>query len=128
MKFRVSAILLAVVAVAALAGAVAEGMPTTPNRTTYLTFSGPFRLPGVTLPAGTYIFERADSQSRIDLVRVLSRDRSKVYLTAFTNLVERPANGSMQTVVTFGEAAGGTAAPVAKWFPYGERTGHQFVY
>jgi hypothetical protein len=128
MKFSVSAIVLVVVAVAALAGAVAEGMPTTSTRTTYLTFSGPFRLPGVTLPAGTYIFERVDSQSRIDLVRVLARDRSRVYLTAFTNLVERPAHGPMETLVTFGEVGAGTPAPVKTWFPYGERTGHQFVY
>jgi len=128
MKLTVSAIVLAVVAAAALAGAVAEGMPTTSNRTTYLTFSGPFRLPGVTLPAGTYIFERVDSLSRIDLVRVMARDRSKVYLTAFTNLVERPAHGKMDTLITFGEVAAGTPAPVTTWYPHGERTGNRFIY
>ena len=49
------------------------------NRTTQLTFSKPFSLPGVTLGAGTYIFERAAPQSAIEVVRVSSRDRRFVY-------------------------------------------------
>lgn len=62
----------------------------TARHTTYLTFNRPFALPGVAFPAGTYIFELSDSSVALDLVRVLSRDRSRVYLTAFTRLVERP--------------------------------------
>ena len=46
------------------------------NRTTQLTFSKPFSLPGVTLGAGTYIFERAAPQSAIEVVRVSSQCRS----------------------------------------------------
>ena len=33
------------------------------DRTTYVTFSGPVSLPGVTLPAGEYLFRVADSPS-----------------------------------------------------------------
>src|SRR5438445_5285417 len=57
----------------------------TPNRTTLLTFSGQVALPGVVLTAGTYTFERADGHP--DIVRVLSRDRSRVYFMAFTRQV-----------------------------------------
>ena len=53
------------------------------NRATHLTFSGPVGLPGLTLPAGTYVFELA-SQTSPDLVRVSNAARTAVYLTAFT--------------------------------------------
>ena len=62
----------------------------TVNRTTYLTFSGDVALPGVKLAAGTYIFELASPGQSPSLVRVLSRDRSKIYLLAFTNFTPRP--------------------------------------
>lgn len=94
--------------------------------TSYLTFSRAVSLPGVTLPAGTYIFERAD-QNVPDIVRVLSRDRQKVYLTTFTTSVARP-QGLGDRVVLFGEAAAGSAPPIRVWFPVGEMMGHQFNY
>ena len=47
-----------------------------PNRTTYFTFANAVRLPGVTLPAGTYIFEIANPHSDGTVVRVLSTNRS----------------------------------------------------
>lgn len=51
----------------------------TANRTAHLTFSGSFALPGMTLPAGAYTFELADPSASLDIVRVVSRDRAKVY-------------------------------------------------
>ena len=41
----------------------------------YLTFSGPVALPGVVLPAGSYVFEMPDA--RLDIVRITTRDRSR---------------------------------------------------
>jgi len=95
-------------------------------RTTQLTFSRPFSLPGVTLAAGTYIFERAAPQSAIEVVRVSSRDRRFVYYTGFTELVEKPRG--VTSPVTFGEAAAGSAVPVRDWYPTGTSTGHRFHY
>jgi len=95
-------------------------------RTTQLTFSKPFSLPGVTLGAGTYIFERAAPQSAIEVVRVSSRDRRFVYYTGFTELVEKPRG--MKSPVAFGEAAAGSAIPVREWYPTGTSTGHRFLY
>ena len=60
------------------------------SRTQYLTFTRPVALPGVTLKSGTYIFELADPDAAPDVVRVLSRDRKTVFLTAFTS-VDRSA-------------------------------------
>ncbi len=93
-----------------------------------LTFSGPVALPGVTLRAGTYIFELADPTLRGEIVRVLSGDRSRVYLTAFTMRTERPAGMPADRLVSFGEAPAGVAPPITAWFPDGESTGHQFIY
>ena len=95
------------------------------NRTTELTFSRPFSLPGVTLGAGTYIFERA-SESAIEVVRVSSRDRRSVYYTGFTELVQKPRG--IASPVTFGEAPAGSASPVRAWYPTGTNTGHRFLY
>ena len=95
------------------------------NRTTELTFSRPFSLPGVTLGAGTYIFERA-SESSIEVVRVSSRDRRSVYYMGFTELVQKPRG--VAAPVTFGEAPAGSASPVRAWYPTGTNTGHRFLY
>ena len=49
------------------------------NKLTYLTFSGPVQLPGVTLPAGTYRFQLADPDSSRRVVRVSDKDGSTSY-------------------------------------------------
>ena len=43
---------------------------------TFLTFSNAVELPGMTLPAGTYTFRLADTQSR-NVVQVLSQDEKR---------------------------------------------------
>jgi hypothetical protein len=51
--------------------------------TNNLTFSGPVGLPGVTLPGGTYIFERVVATNP-DAVVVRSLDRTHVYYMGTT--------------------------------------------
>ena len=120
--------LVACVGVIIASLAVASMGATTPNRTTYFTFSAPVRLPNQILPAGTYLFELAAPDSASNLVRVRDRHRSKVYLTAFTRLVQRSASGDLESVITFGEAAKGSARPIRVWYPDGERMGREFIY
>jgi hypothetical protein len=96
------------------------------ERTTQLTFSKPFSLPGVTLGAGTYIFERASPLSSIEVVRVSSRDRRFVYYMGFTELVQRP-RGKVSPI-TFREAPAGAPIPVRDWYPEGTDKGHRFLY
>jgi hypothetical protein len=96
------------------------------NRTTHLTFSKPVALPGVSLPAGTYIFERASPYNAIDVVRVSSEDRRFVYYAGFTELVPRPARRA--PLVTFGEAVAGAALPIKEWYPIDSGSGHRFIY
>ncbi len=95
--------------------------------TNHLSFSGPVALPGVTLPGGTYIFERVVATNP-DVVVVRSLDRSKVYFMASTQPQLRPAWLPREQSVVLGESRPGTAPPIAAWYPVGEETGHAFVY
>jgi hypothetical protein len=115
----------AAVVVAVMAVSV-EGGST--NYTSYLTFNTPFALPGIAFPPGTYIFELPDPTVAPDLVRVMSRDRSEVYLTAFTRLVDRPRGLRADRQVTFGEVRRGGTPPITAWYPAGESVGRQFIY
>ena len=116
-----SAALLAVTIGPAVKAAPIDG-------TTFLTFGSAVSIPGVTLKPGTYIFERVDGSSDLDVVRVLSRDRSHVYLTQFTRNVPRPLGMSERAQVTFAEADKGTPPPVKAWFPPNEQRGQEFIY
>jgi hypothetical protein len=97
------------------------------SRTQYLTFSKPVALPGVSLTSGTYIFELADPDAAHDVVRVLSRDRKTVFLTAFTTPIDRPANIPLSQYVSLREVTPGQAIPITVWWS-DVRTGRQFIY
>ena len=98
------------------------------SHTNYLTFSRAVALPGVELTAGTYIFETPSNAMSNSIVRVSSRDRRKVFLTAYTVDVQRPRGDNGKLLVQLGEAPAGAAPPIAAWFPIGEEVGHQFLY
>jgi hypothetical protein len=101
----------------------------TPSGLTYLTFSGPVGLPGMTLPAGTYAFELAAPDNNLEIVRVRGKEHSKkVYFMGFTNLVRRPADLPEDYHISFGEAPAGEAPPIVVWYPVGDPTGRQFIY
>ena len=96
--------------------------------TNYVSFSRAVTLPGVELAAGTYIFETPTNSMANSIVRVSSRDRKKVFLTAYTRQVERSKSDRGKVLITLGEATSGAVPPVSAWFPIGESVGHQFIY
>jgi len=100
----------------------------TPAKTTYLTFTRSVAIPGTQLAPGTYIFELANPETGTGMVRVSSRDRSRVYLTAFTRNIDRPENIAADLLVLLGEASRGEAPPVRAWFPEGGNQGYEFRY
>ena len=103
-----------------------QAMPA--SRATLLSFTGPVALPGVTLSAGTYMFERALPGDNVHIVRVSSADRKTVYLTTYTQLISRPDGIPADRLVILGEPKAGMAPPVKAWFPIGERQGNEFIY
>jgi hypothetical protein len=97
------------------------------EKTTYLTFNRSVALPGAELGPGTYIFELASATTGAGSVRVSSRDRSRVYLMAFTRNIDRPTGLAADHFVLLGEASVGVP-PVRAWFPEGTNQGYEFIY
>jgi hypothetical protein len=96
------------------------------NEETTITFSAPVQIPGQVLPAGTYIFQKADPEGDQDLVRILSADRSVVYGTVQTVPVER-REVTEDTTITLTEPANGDPSVLVNWFYAGMLNGHEFV-
>jgi hypothetical protein len=97
-----------------------------PLEKTYLTFSAPVELPGMTLPAGTYTFKLADTPSR-NVVQVLSQDEKTIHgQFLFVQAPRRDPTG--ETVVMFKETAEGTTPAVQYWYYPSEGIGKEFVY
>ena len=94
----------------------------------YITFSGPVVLPGVTLRAGTYIFEEANLMSSSDLVLVRNKATYQVCFLGFTTPIERPAALKPGQSVVLGEAPRGVAPLILAWYPLGETRGHEFIH
>jgi len=97
------------------------------NQRTVFTFSEPVEMPGQVLPAGTYVFKLANSQSNRHIVQVFSQDETHVFGTflAIPNHRHRPAD---KTIVRFEERAAGSPQAIKAWFYPGRATGHEFVY
>jgi hypothetical protein len=97
------------------------------RHTEYLTFNRPVGLPGVTLGTGTYIFELANPEGAHDVVRVLSRDRKIVYLTAYTYAANRSEIRPGTQFVSFAEVAPESVLPIAVWWS-NDFAGREFIY
>jgi len=97
------------------------------NQSTTLTFSQPVQIPGQLLPAGTYLFKLANSDSDRDMVQIFSSDQTHLYATFQTIPTERQIPTD-DTSITFAEQSGGEPEVLLKWFYPGSLTGHEFVY
>ena len=97
------------------------------NKKTFLTFSGPVQVPGVTLPAGTYTFKLADLTGSRHVVQIFDKDEKKIYTTILA-IPDQRLEPSAKPVVLFSERAAGTPQAIKAWFYPGETIGNEFVY
>ena len=97
------------------------------NELTKLTFSQPVQVPGRILPAGTYEFVLADSQSSRDIVQIFNADGTELFATIQTIPTER-ARETNGTSVTLAQRPDGQPAALVNWFYPGMDTGHEFIY
>jgi hypothetical protein len=101
------------------------------NQRTFLTFSGPVQMPGVTLPAGKYVFRLADTALH-NVMQVLDGEEKDIIGQWFfiprnrTNEQFSAANG--KPVVQFMEVPEGVTPPVKYYFYPTELTGKEFIY
>lgn len=124
---RVTLVIAAIV-LAVLVGVSARvaAQNTVVNEKTFMTFSNTVEMPGLTLPAGTYVFRLADTQTR-NVVQVLSQDEKDILGQWTFVQAERP-RASDETVVMFKESPEGTLPAVQYWYYPGERIGKEFIY
>lgn len=97
------------------------------DQRTYFTFDQPVALPGVTLPAGKYLFRVVDTTSSRRVVQVLDADGQRSYallLSIPTQRGEAPA----EPEVRFMETAVGNPQALKTWWYPGSTIGHEFIY
>ena len=76
------------------------------NKQTFLTFSGPVQAPGVSLPAGTYMFKLADPNGDRRTMQIWDKDGKKLYTTLMT-IPNRRSEAPSDPVVMFKETPAG---------------------
>jgi hypothetical protein len=96
------------------------------NRT-FFTFSGPVTLPGVTLPAGKYLFRNPDALGGRRVVQVLSEDGMKAYAQLLTIPVQR-LDAPNDPEIRFMETAEGNPPAIKAWWYPGNTIGWEFIY
>jgi hypothetical protein len=106
-------------------GGRAEAQPA--DYRTIFTFSAPVTLPGVTLPAGKYIFRLADPDSGRKVINVLSGDgkRSLAMLHTIPNQAVKPPKDAE---IRFMETSAQVPPPVKTWWYAGKSIGYEFIY
>jgi hypothetical protein len=97
-----------------------------PSERTFMTFSNTVEMPGVTLPAGTYVFRMADTPQR-NVVQVLSKDEKDI-LGQWTFVQSQRPKATEDTVVMFKEMPEGTTPAVQFWYYPGNTSGKEFIY
>jgi hypothetical protein len=101
------------------------------NQRTFLTFSGPVQMPGVTLPAGKYVFRLADT-SLHNVMQVFDGDEKHIIGQWFfipknrTSEEASAANG--KPVVMFREMPEGMTPAIQYYFYPTDLTGKEFIY
>ncbi len=97
------------------------------NQKTVLTFATPIEMPGQTLPAGTYVFKLANSNSSRHIVQVFNKDETRLFGT-FLAIPSHRRHASEKTIIRFEERAPGSPQATKAWFYPNKIYGHEFVY
>jgi hypothetical protein len=92
-----------------------------------ITFNAQVALPGVTLPAGTYVFKLLNSPADRHVVEVFNEEQDHLFTTilAIPNWRLKPTD---KTVLNFAEQPPGMPQTVRAWFYPGDNFGQEFVY
>ena len=97
------------------------------DKRTVFTFNRPVALPGVTLPAGDYIFRLVDTTTSRKVIQVLSGDGKTPY-AMLHSIPEVRREVSEKPEVRFMETAKGQPNAIKTWWYPGETTGYEFIY
>lgn len=95
------------------------------NKRTLLTFSQDVEVSGTVLPAGTYVFQLADSQSDRHIVQVL--DQHGLILTTVLTIPAARPRSTDDTRMAFDENAASSPRRIKAWFYPGRLDGEEFL-
>ena len=109
----------------ALAAAPVRGE--TFDKRTVFTFNRPISVPGVTLPAGDYMFRIVDTTTGRKVIQVLSGDGATPY-AMLHSIPDIRVEASANPEVRFMETAKGKPSAVKTWWYPNERIGYEFIY
>jgi hypothetical protein len=106
-------------------GGTARAQPS--DYRTYFTFTTPVTLPGITLPAGRYLFRLADPNSSRKVISVSSAD-GKTQLAMLHTIPNRLLKAPNDPEVRFLETNGNMPPPIKSWWYPGKSIGYEFIY
>jgi len=99
----------------------------TSDKRTYFTFNQPVALPGMTLPAGTYMFRIANPDTSRNVIQVANKQGTESFALLHTVQATRP-DAPKDSEIRFRETAAGSPPAVGTYWYMGERTGYEFIY
>lgn len=99
----------------------------THDKRTYFTFNQSVALPGVTLPAGTYMFRLADPDTTRRVIQVSDKQGTQSYALLLTMPAYR-LDAAKDSEIRFLETSAGAPRAINAWWYVGDSTGYQFVY
>ncbi len=97
------------------------------DKATRITVNQPFEIPGMILPAGTYIVKIVDLVGERHVVRFLSEDESKIYATLI-GIPDFRMEPTEKTAITFYESELNRPRALHNWFYPGYQYGIEFAY
>jgi len=97
------------------------------DKKTTVTFSDSVQVPGMTLPAGTYIFKLVENRADRYVVQIFNDRESHVYTTLMA-IPNYHMTTPEKTQISFYEVPSGQPPALKAWFYPGDNFGRQFVY
>jgi hypothetical protein len=97
------------------------------SQKTLFTFSAPVEIPGQILPAGTYVFKLANSNSNRHIVQVFNEDQDRIFGT-FLAIPDYRLHPAEKPIISFDERPAGSPPAIKAWVYPGHNYGHEFVY
>lgn len=97
------------------------------DKKTKVTFNEPVQVPGVALPAGTYVFKLADSDGDRTIVQIFNEDETKL-ITTILAIPDYHLQTPDKTIISFDERPRDQPEALKAWFYPGDNYGVTFVY
>jgi len=97
------------------------------DRKTVITTSQPLEVPGVVLPAGTYVMKLLDSSSNRHIVQITNERQNRLFALTMAIPTER-LRPTDKTVLTMYEGSQGAPPALRTWYYPGDTIGQEFLY